>query len=109
MDPELPRLIGGGGYHTAPVPGEAADNNRLSAVFGVVKLFDRSVKSVQIGMNIIHTHLKEPKEAPSIFTQKKGPVTMDVCFLVYYETFPKLQFLGKQFWIFGKNRLQTGF
>jgi hypothetical protein len=54
MDPILPRLIRSGGHHTTPVAGKAADNDRLAPVFRMIELFDRSVKGIQVGMDIIH-------------------------------------------------------
>jgi hypothetical protein len=54
VDPVLPRLIGSGGHHTTTVTGKAADNDRLAPVFRMIELFDRGVKGIQVGMDIIH-------------------------------------------------------
>jgi hypothetical protein len=51
MDAEFPGLVGGGGYYAAAVSGKAAHNDGLPPVFGMVKLFDRSVKRVQVRMD----------------------------------------------------------
>jgi hypothetical protein len=52
MDSVFTRLIGSGGYHTAPVSGEAAYNDGFAPVFGMIQLFHGSIKGVKIRMNI---------------------------------------------------------